>query len=327
VTNEWTVNIDDYLAHSNRLVELYKSNRIEDALVEADLTLMAAPTVRARYNRAMVLLAAGRWREGLSEYWECEQTKSFMRPQVKSALATGLQPWRGEPLTGKRILLLHAHGFGDSIMTLRYVERLKKAVMVMPPELRSIAEPCGLVAGEPVDCDFFLPMLHLPHLLGVTPESVSGEPYLRPPRSMVNKWHIELGLKKKHRVGLAWSVGRPSSQDYQREIDLGLLVSGFGGNIELHSVQAQGAELAESYGVIPHRLNDFADCAGLMMTMDEIISVDTAALHLAGAIGHPKVTGLLSHWSSWRWVAKWYHNVRLCRQASEGDWPSALIQI
>lgn len=327
VTNEWRVDIDAYLLHANRLVELYKSNRIEDALVEAELTLMAAPTLRARYNRAMILLAAGRWREGFQEYWDCEHSTTFMRPQVQHALSAGLRPWMGEPLTGKRLLLIHAHGFGDTIMTMRYVERLKKTVMVMPPELHSISEQCGLVVREPMDCDFFLPMLHLLYMLNVTPESVRGEPYLRAPRSAVNRWHVDLGPRKKRRVGLAWSVGKPSDHDYPREIELGHLVGAFGADVELHSVQAQGADLAADHGVIPHRLNDFADCAGLMMAMDEIVSVDTAALHLAGAIGHPKVTGLLSYWSSWRWVAKWYNNVRLLRQASEGDWPSALIQI
>jgi hypothetical protein len=64
-----------------------------------------------------------------------------------------------------------------------------------------------------------------------------------------------------------------------------------------------------------------------MTHMDEIVSVDTAALHLAGAIGHPRVFGLLSYWSSWRWLAPWYANVRLCRQAKPNDWSSALAQL
>jgi hypothetical protein len=32
-----------------------------------------------------------------------------------------LQPWRGEDLAAKRMAVIHAHGFGDSIMALRYV--------------------------------------------------------------------------------------------------------------------------------------------------------------------------------------------------------------
>ena len=61
--------------------------------------------------------------------------------------------------------------------------------------------------------------------------------------------------------------------------------------------------------------------------MDEIVSVDTAALHLAGAIDHPCVFALLSHWASWRWIAPWYSNVKLCRQAAPDDWSSALEQV
>jgi hypothetical protein len=99
------------------------------------------------------------------------------------------------------------------------------------------------------------------------------------------------------------------------------------GGAQLHSVQTQGAEEAQALGVRVHQLEDFYACAALMLAMDRIVSIDTAALHLAGAIGHPRVDGLLSHWASWRWVAPWYSNVRLCRQTSNGDWSSALAQI
>ena len=37
--------------------------------------------------------------------------------------------------------------------------------------------------------------------------------------------------------------------------------------------------------------------------------------------------GLLSHWHSWRWVARLYDNVTLCTQKAPGDWSSALAQI
>jgi hypothetical protein len=317
VTCEMLVDIDKYLYHFNRVISLYKSNQLSAALTEAELTLAVAPTLRARFNHSMILLAAGRWRQGLHEYWNCEQSKPFMRPQVERAIAAGLRPWKGEPLTGKRLLVLHAHGFGDTLMMLRFVPMLKKSVMVMPPELHQLAEQCGLVVREPVDCDFFCPILHLLYMLNVTPDNVNGQSYLKvkhvPPRS------------GRRRIGVAWSVGKPSDGDYPREIELKELV-GHLGDAEFHSVQAQGAEEAELCKVIHHQFRDFTECAELMMGMDEIVSVDTAALHLAGAIGHPNVTGLLSYWHSWRWQAKWYDNVKLCRQTSTGDWASALAQ-
>ena len=71
---------------------------------------------------------------------------------------------------------------------------------------------------------------------------------------------------------------------------------------------------------------DFASFAALMSLMDEIVTVDTAAAHLAGAVGHQNVTLLLSRWHSWRWQMPLYPNVRICVQTSDGDWDSAFAQ-
>jgi hypothetical protein len=330
VTNQVGIDIGGYLLHFNRVVELYRANKLSEALEESEATLRAAPTLRARFNRSMVSLAAGKWSEGLSEYWEVEQRDPFMRPQVKHALSLGLRPWRGEDLEGNRLLLLHAHGFGDTIMCLRFVRELNSSVMVMPPELMGLANQVGRVIPNvigQVGGDFFCPMLHLLHARGITPERVSGESYLNAGADLklVNKWHVRLTSRRK-KIGLAWSIGKPSPGDYPREIDVGVLAEWLGGDGELHSVQSQDHERARECGVITHEFEDFADCAAMMRCMDEIISVDTAALHLAGAIGHPKVYGLLSRWASWRWLANWYDNVTLLRQTVDGDWTSALAQ-
>jgi hypothetical protein len=318
VTNNLHIYIGDYLKWFNMAVESYQRGLLDDALAAADLAYGSAPTLRARFNRAMILLACGDWDKGFEEYWQCEQSKPFMRPQVERALALGLRPWRGEPY--RRLMLLHAHGLGDTIMCLRYAPQLdKEVVAVVPPELRRTAEELCQTAEdiEQVDADFFCPMLHLPRRLGVTPKSVTGAPYLKfPPSAYV----------RDYRIGVAWSVGKPSPGDYPRSIALHELVDMISGGGEIHSVQAQGADEAECCGVIHHSFKDFAECAELMSTMDEIISVDTAALHLAGAIGHPNVYGLLSHWASWRWQARWYDRVRLLRQESPGDWRSAMAQ-
>ena len=320
VGNEWPVDIDEYLHAFNCVVDFYKANKIDAAMHWANATVRIAPTLRARFNRAMMLLAGGAWREGLEEYWHCEQRAPFMRPQVREALDHGLKPWRGEDLRGKRLLVMHAHGFGDTLQMLRYLPELEKRgaqiMLDVPPELGRLvtrwAEPDG-------DYDYFCPLLHLLYFLNVTPDEVDGASYL----DVEQSWRLP--LTRKRRVGLAWSIGKPSDGDYPRQIPLGQLVAAFP-DCELHSVQTQGAAEAQVLGVQTHAFRDFADCAALMMAMDEIVSVDTAALHLAGAIGHPRVFGLLSHWASWRWCARWYDNVTLCRQTTPGDWASALAR-
>ncbi|MCP3471409.1 hypothetical protein NLM33_13815 [Bradyrhizobium sp. CCGUVB1N3] len=324
VTNDVPVDIDRYLAHFNRVVALYRDNQIDEALIESDATLKAAPTLRARFNRAMVLLAAGRWAEGLDEYWRCEQEAPFMRAQVREALDRGLRPWRGEDVRGKRLLVLHAHGFGDTIMMLRYLPKLlamgADVALDMPPELQRLTRRWPSAD----DCDYFCPILHLLHFLRVTPDSVDGSPYMAIEADLIRR--VRLARNGRYRIGIAWSIGKPSHGDYPREIPLGELIAALG-DAELHSVQVQNADEARALGVHVHEFSDFADCAALMMQMDEIVSVDTAALHLAGAIGHPRVTALLSYWASWRWLAPWYADMRLCRQAAAGDWASALAAL
>jgi len=319
VKHELTVDIDEYLVHFNHAVERYKQGRLGEALVEAEAAIYLANTKRAKFNYAMILLANGQWRSGFEAYWECEQELPFMRPQVKAALDAGLKPWCGEDIKGKKLLVMHAHGFGDTIMCLRFIEILSimgaDVILMVPKEI----EP--LVGAYPTtqelqECDFFCPILHLLYHLRVGPENVKHGPYIYAPGQRRS------GRKK---VGIAWSVGKPSLGDYPRTIELEELTKWLG-NIEVHSLQKQGKEEAERFGVVTHDFKDFMQCASLMEEMDQIISVDTAALHLAGAIGHPHVFGLLSHWSSWRWIAPWYQNVKLCKQTSPGDWHSALIQ-
>jgi hypothetical protein len=345
VRNDIAVDIDDYLAHFNAAVALYKGNRVAEALVESDATLRAAPTLRAKFNRAMVLLALGRWAEGLDEYWQCEQEAPFIRPQVRAALDTGIPPWRGESLDGKKLLLLHAHGFGDTIQMLRYVQPVSdmgvNVRLDVPVELQRLADkfalpgrcpPPGIRSSPPLierPPDYFCPLLHLLHFLHVTPENVDGSPYVEVEPALVERWRGRLPERShpdQQRIGIAWSIGKPSDGDYPREIPLKQLVEALG-DVELHSMQVQGADEARALGVHTHEFADFADCAALMLQMDMIVSVDTAALHLAGAIGHRNVIGLLSHWASWRWVAPWYANLHICRQPTAGDWAGALAQI
>jgi hypothetical protein len=195
-------------------------------------------------------------------------------------------------------------------------------VMMVPPELVRLASQVGPVTQEMAG-DYFCPFLMLPGLCGAdAPDRIA--PNVRLPAS--SALATLLPAIDRPRIGIAWSVGKFYDGDYPRSIPLETLVAACPG-AELHSIQAQGADEALALGVTPHKLEDFADCAALMMAMDAIVTVDTAAAHLAGALEHPKVFLLLSHWHSWRWLAPWYPTVKICRQTSPGDWASALGQI
>jgi len=318
--------VTEYIRNVEHARAFMRESQFEAALARSNAALSIAPTHVAQFNRAFAFLHLGRWFEGLEDLVQIErEAPRFMRPMHRAAIEAGLRPWRGEDLGGKRILLLDDHGFGDTIQMLRYVPVLRtmgaEPIIMCRSELTRLASQIAPVTANTLrvlEADYFCSFLHL---LRFMPESIADPPYLMPlPGPMCED-------DGRRRIGIAWSVGVAHDDDYPREIPIELLVDAIGGpDVELHSVQAQGDDEATAHGVVAHEFADFGECAGLMIQMDEIIAIDTAALHLAGAIGHPRVTALLSHWHSWRWSHPWYPTMKLAIQASPGDWGSALAQ-
>ena len=65
-------------------------------------------------------------------------------------------------------------------------------------------------------------------------------------------------------------------------------------------------------------INDFADTAAIIEKLDLVISVDTAAAHLAGAMGKP-IWVLLPFAPDFRWLldrddSPWYPTMKLFRK-------------
>jgi len=322
VTNRYPIAIDDYRMCHNHAIKLFKQNKFDEALAGFDAAIAMAPTASARFNRGLVLLSMGRWREGFEPY---EARLELMTPPMCRGLK--LKRWRGEPIEGKSLLLVHDAGFGDTVMMLRYVPWLLNAGidvrLLVPPELERLANQIAPVTKAAVG-DYFCPMLSLLHQLEQTIETIPDGSYLPLDWALVTKWRGCVS-KRKRKIGVAWSVGRTVEGDYPRAMPLADLLA-LVDNIdacEVHSIQVQEAEQATQLGVYPHEFEDLADCAALISLMDEIITVDTAAAHLAGAIGHPNATVLLSHWASWRWHDNpFYPNIKLRQQQSPGDWRS-----
>jgi hypothetical protein len=88
----------------------------------------------------------------------------------------------------------------------------------------------------------------------------------------------------------------------------------------------EGVELLD----VAHRLEDWADTAGLIAGLDLVIAVDTAVAHLAGALGKP--VWLLNRFDTcWRWFlgredTPWYPTMRQFRQARRGDWAEVIAR-
>jgi hypothetical protein len=309
------VSVAAYLEAFNRSAALHRNDQNIEAFAAIEAAIRIVPTARARFNRAMILLALGHWREGFREYELCECQPPFQRPNAKSAIAAGKTPWRGESLTGKRLLVVHDHGFGDTVMMLRFVETLRRRgaliALAVPPELVRLAAQFADAADTHGEWDYFTSFLQLLRWLEVEPGDVPQGAYVQVDPDLATTWRTQLGRSDRRRIGIAWSTRISHSGDFPRELPLEEIVRRYP-DAELHSVQKQGADEAHTLGVVTHDLIDFASAAALMSLMDEVVSVDTAAIHVVGAIGHPCATVLLSRWHSWRWKGNpFYPNVRI----------------
>jgi ADP-heptose:LPS heptosyltransferase len=85
---------------------------------------------------------------------------------------------------------------------------------------------------------------------------------------------------------------------------------------------------APPMGMVLHdpmpQVTDFADTAAIIANLDAVVSVDTAVVHLAGALGKPVF--LLDRYDNcWRWLSgredsPWYPTLRIFRQDRPGEW-------
>ena len=78
-------------------------------------------------------------------------------------------------------------------------------------------------------------------------------------------------------------------------------------------------------------LTDFHQTAALIANLDLVIGVDTAVIHLAGALAKPAWL-LIPAVPDWRWLldrddSPWYPTLRIFRQPNPGNWPSAINSV
>jgi hypothetical protein len=133
------------------------------------------------------------------------------------------------------------------------------------------------------------------------------------------------------RVGLAWSGNPHHQRDRLRSLPPKLIPAFTDPLPGISFVSVQRGEAPPGVVTFDHAIGDFADTAGLMANLDLIISVDTAAAHLGGALGLP-VWLLLSSAPDFRWMldredSPWYPSMRLFRQRRQNDWPHLLARV
>jgi tetratricopeptide (TPR) repeat protein len=293
----------------------------------------------AHYDLGTILLGRGDFAAGWEEYeWRWHTTvepRQFAQPA-----------WDGSPLASRTILVHAEQGLGDTLLYLRYVSLLERdgarvIVAVQPSLVPLIRGSHGgevVPLGSPTSAfDVHAPLLSLPRLFRTRRDTIPAElPYLRADRARIALWQKRLAGITGFRVGIHWQGNPEYSFDALRSIplvDFAPLAAVEG--VTLVSLQQKnGVEqlpLARRRITIHELGNDvdvdggpFVDTAAVMMNLDLVITSDTAAAHLAGALGVP-VWLALSRAPEWRWMldestSPWYPSMRLFRQREWNEW-------
>ncbi len=330
----------------NRGKALAQLNRYDEAIASYGKALAVSKDFAdAHFNRALAWLTLGDYAAGFAEY-EWRWRRSGMPPQP----SRGRPLWRGEyPLARKTVLLHAEQGLGDTIQFARYVPLVAASgasvILEVQAELKplvtGLAGAAKVIArGEAIPpFDVHCPLGSLPLALRTEPGAVPAQiPYLAADAAHLAKWSARLGALARPRIAIAWAGNPSHDNDRNRSIAFDRLARLFAGPSSFISIQrdlrGEEAALLAAVARVTHiggELEDFSDTAAVLALADLAIAVDTAAAHLAGAMGRPAWV-LLPFAPDWRWTrdgetTPWYPTARMFRQTAPDDWDSVIARV
>jgi len=344
-------------AWSNLGTTLHHRGRYEDAMLALRRAIALAPQhANAHSGLGILLLMRGDLGEGWDEYeWRLRSSEN-KGPRFPE------KPWRGESLAGKHIYVRAEQGFGDTLQFARYLAplaaRAASVTLRVHQQLVSLLRESfsGVTIlgdrGDPAlyQCDAVL--LSLPRLFRTRLETIPAQvPYLRAPGAVVQRWRARLARMSGLTVGLYWAGNPEHVNDHRRSVDVRLLAPLLGvPGTSFASLQfgpraadveklagtrapksARGANEGAAIEDLSAEIAGFLEPAGAIAALDLVITVDSSAAHLAGALGGP--VWLLLPWvSDWRWMRErednpWYPNMRLFRQREGEDWSHVIARV
>lgn len=349
-------NEDSADAHSLLAGILDQLGQWPDALAHwHHATRLAPQSPVAAFNLSLALLRVGDHERG-SRLYEAridkpDWTGCSALPSRAAARQLVLKP--GDPVAGRTIIVLAEQGLGDCIMFARYVPRMAArgarvllacsrdllAVFAQVPGIDQLLapppdQPLAKLNLAALEFDAWVPLLSLPLHTGAGRfELVADGPYLHPEPARVAAWrelYEARGAPGALKVGLVWlsnPAGRAAEDKSLRMEDMAPLLALDG--IDWIALQPGDAarEMAATHPrVIDPQLSGAGidEFAAALAATDLLVTVDTMAAHLAGAIGHPAWLAVPFnphwYWGTTRTTTPWYPTLRLFRQGVRGDW-------
>ncbi|MEG3640692.1 tetratricopeptide repeat-containing glycosyltransferase family protein [Magnetococcus sp. PR-3] len=329
-------------------LQLEQLGRAEEAFQQA-ITL--DPNQKeADLNLALLMLRVGQFEQGWSLYDQRWSWSGMFQPPAEGSL------WRPPHPLPEHLWIVAEQGYGDTIQFSRYLlvlaDAFQRLTLLVHPALltlfkRSFPQLDIQALGHtkvPKHAHWTTP-IELCRGLDPNLRHPPNPPYLEPSLLDNAQWQARLhmaGSDQRLRIGLVWAGNPKQSNDRSRSMSAGafqplveevsdaLFFSFQVGSQQLHSTD----ELSH-LGVVDLAplLDDFDQTASALSCMDLLIGVDTAVVHLAGALGMP-VWLLLSVDADWRWFhgkhrqsSVFYPSMRLFRQTHARDWSTPMDQM
>lgn len=292
--------------------------RFDDAQGEAEKAIVMKPeSGAARSNLGFCQLAKRQWADGWKNYRKCLGTDARRKAHYRDPEEP---EWDGTE--GKRVILYGEQGIGDEIcfasmlpdairraahITLDIDERLETLFKRSFPQASvygtRTAKPGDRVwSREDAIFDCSLAIAQIGEFFRQKDEDFPKEPYLVADPDRVAMWRSLWKEKSKPVIGLAWTGGIWQTGSKYRKLQLEQMLPVMR-SIDAHWVSLQyrdhGPEIAEfkkrhpeidiqqyAYATLTR---DYDDTAALVGSLDHIVSVPTACVHLAAALGTPVI--------------------------------------
>ncbi len=342
----------------NLATALRDHGRLDEALPMFRQALSLKPDYHAcALNYATALFYKEDWGEAWRMFEARLATHKIVAPFSTRSDTTGanvaVPHWRTGPQPSS-LLVLAEQGLGDTIQFARFLPELTRTgtLVTFVTDRKLFA----LLASLGTGIDFvprntplsikgltgWVPLLSLPLALNLRPGGLAPRiPYLSAAAERLARWRERLGGGFK--VGIAWQGNPAGDIDHGRSIPLALyaplaeipgvrLISLQKGDGEEQLGQVPFADRIETLGPDFDGGGDaFVDTAAVMMSLDLVITSDTAIPHLAGALGRPFWV-LLRQSPDWRWLragdtSPFYPTARLFRQKTADGWQGVMTEV
>lgn len=339
-----TLKPDFITALQNRGAANFWAGESERALSEYAVCAEAAKDPTEFYFQlGMMQLRAGNFEQG----WPLMENR-LRRPHY-AALAKASPQWRGEKLSGKRLLVICEQGLGDTIQFVRYLPMLRerceaktlvfacqKALHKLLRRVPGVDQWCALEDALP-EADAHVFLMSLPFYLGISDQNVGGAgPYLQAELARIGYWREWLdGQEGKVNIALAWRGNPAHNADARRSFSiLDMAPLGQLRDVSLipllKDICDREIDTATPWFELacpgPELDDDgaFLDTAALISSVDLLITCDTSLAHLAGALGRP-VWLVIGPVADWRWGSEgddcyWYPSIHIFRRRHGQTW-------